>query len=230
MKKLSILALTLAMVLAHAAPVLAEEGTNQETKSSVRADFEAKRAEVQKKIKENEMRLKESREDLRKDLKEVNKDVRKEVKDDVREVKREGKDDRSLINGARVRVAVALRVFEATIARLETLSLRIESRIGKLSTTTSASTTDATNFVNAAKQNLVDAKAHVAILKSIQVSIGGDATSLASTTASSSVREAFAKIKEEAKLVREALTKAKQNLMRAIGAIKKIEKPVRSQD
>lgn len=233
MKKLSIV---LGLLLAFAAlPAFAEEqGTSV---NPTRDDFEARKSEIQEKIKENKDRLKDSREDLKKDLKRVDNEVKKEVKGEVREMKREVKDerredrkeDRRDNSEHGVRAQVAIRVFEATIVRLETLVGRIDSRITKLSQL-GASTTEATAFVGAAKTSINSAKAHIVLLKSIDLRAGtSTATSTDITTEAKTNRPNLDKLKAEVKATREDLTNAKQSLMRAVTAIKKIENLLRKE-
>ncbi|HRH25341.1 MAG TPA: hypothetical protein PLD99_00080 [Parcubacteria group bacterium] len=236
MKKLSIvLSLLLAIV---AIPALAEDG--QTSGRGVRDDFEAKKAEIQGKIKENKDKMKEERELLKgeiKDKREEMKEDRKELRDDRQEDRQDKREDRREDRqdkredrredrgekSVKVRADVAVRVLEATITRLETLATRIDSRIAKIGST-GTSTTEATGFVASARTDIGTAKTHIANIKGIDLS-----SDTASSTATSTNKVNRDKIKSEAKLAKEALVSAKQNLMKALNAIKRIEASLRKE-
>ncbi len=220
--KIVVLSLILSII---ALPAFAED--NSGTSKGVREDYEAKKAEIQGRIKENKDKLKENRE-IRKDEIKENREIRKEevkdIREDRREDRQEDRKDRREEAGeksVKVRADVAVRVLEATITRLETLATRIDSRITKLGST-GTSTSEATGFVASARTDISTAKTHIANIKGIDLS--GDT---ASSTATSTNRVNRDKIKSESKLAREALVSAKQNLMKALNAIKRIEAPLR---
>lgn len=239
MKKISIV-LGLVLAFGLISPALADDDSDNSGRGSIREEFEAKRREIQEKIKENKERIKATQNDLRKDLKRVDKEVKQETKEEVKTLKRSDDDDdnrKGEIPGAKVRALVAIRVYEATINRLDGLVMRVDSRIAALHGA-GASTTEAVSFVNAAKTSLVNARGHIANLKNLSLALGGAATSTnatstnatstnATTTATSTVRSIFDQIKSEAKLAKEDLQDAKQSLQRALHAIKEIEKDLR---
>ncbi len=213
MKKLSIF-LALLIALGSVSPVLALEETRTDIKS-VKAEFEAKKIEIQNKIKENKDRIDEARGE-----------VRVENQEDKQ---RRDEDSQNRVNGAKVRLEVAVRVFEATIKRLDTLTGRIDSKLTELNGR-GASTTVATTFVTAAKADLANAKTHIETLRLVDLSIGStSATSTGTTTLATNIKVSFDKIKSEAKIIRESLVSAKQNLMRALTAIKKMENVLRKE-
>ena len=225
MKKLSIvLGLILAIV---AVPVFAE--TDDSNNRGVKDDFKAKKTEIQERIKENKDKLKEERSVMKEEIKE-NREIKKEeikgIREDKKEDRQEDRKDRREEVGeksVKVRADVAVRVLEATITRLETLATRIDSRITKIGST-GTSTSEATGFVASARTDISTAKTHIANIKGIDLS--GDT---ASSTATSTNRVNRDKVKSESKLAREALVSAKQNLMKALNAIKRIEASLRKE-
>lgn len=190
MKKFTIIP-ALLLVLVSASPAMAQDDSIN-IKDTVKSEIESKKAEVQNKIKENQQKLKEDR---------AKKEDRKEEK--------------AGFHGEiiKMRASVATKVFDATLERLAKLIERIESRSAKLRTEGMV-TTDVDAAVAAAKANIADAKTHITIMNSI------DLSTVSSTTAKTN----FKRVKSEAKLVREALTKAKQNLQKAVKALAKFEK------
>lgn len=172
--------------------------------ADVRSELEAKRAEIQTQIKENQDKLQEARDNI-KNLGQENKDLRTMFRFDI----------------AKHRADIAGRVFNASIDRLNKLIDRINSRITKLNAA-GASTTDATNFVNLAKGNITDAQTHMSILTSLDVST----TTLATTTA----KQNWDTVKSEAKIIRDFLVKAKQNLQKAVNVLARLQKDYHTSD
>jgi uncharacterized protein (DUF3084 family) len=119
---------------------------------------------------------------------------------------------------AKMRATVATKVYNATIARLEKLADRIQGRIDKVKANGGV-TTEAEGFLATAKTNISDAKAHIVTMQSADIS-----TSTASTTA----RANFESVKTEAKVARQLLTQAKQNLQKAVNALARLNKEVKS--
>lgn len=119
---------------------------------------------------------------------------------------------------AKVRSIVAAKVYNATIVRLEKLVERIQSRTDKVKAEGGITTT-AQGFVDAAKINISDAKAHIVLMQSADIS-----TSTASTTA----RANFENVKDEAKIAKKLLQDAKQNLQKAVNALARLNKEIKS--
>ena len=132
------------------------------------------------------------------------------------QIKVERENERNQIGEARLefrgkvvtnRVNVATRVFDATIARLNKIIDRINSRIAKVKAA-GGTTADAEAQVALAKTSIASAQAHVNTIKGIDVSSTGTST----TTAMA----AFNTLKAEVKAARQDLQSAKQDLMKAV--------------
>lgn len=191
MKNLLISGAVLSMLAAT--PVMASANIAE----SVRSEIETRKAEIkdaQRKIMEVSAKAEVRQEDRKGDNDEDRGDFREGI--------------------AKMRAAVAAKVYTATIVRLEKLVLRIESRIEKIKDAGGA-TTEAQGFVDAAKLNISDAKLRMTAMMS---------SDLSTTTASTTLKANFEAVKTEAKAARELLTKAKQNLQKAVNALAGTEK------
>lgn len=113
----------------------------------------------------------------------------------------------------RANLHAAVEVFGATINRLNKIITRVEARITKIHAA-GGNTTEAQSDVTLAKSNIADAQVQVGILTSFNVS-----TTTSTTTLAANLQAARA----AAKKGREDLTSAKQNLMKAVQALVKVE-------
>lgn len=105
-----------------------------------------------------------------------------------------------------------IKVLTVTADRLDKITLRIESRIGKIHAL-NESTGQAEDFVAEAKASLAEARTHISLISSVDVS-----------TASTTNKEILDNIKIEAKAAGTSLTEARRNLSKAIGEIKGLER------
>jgi hypothetical protein len=157
----------------------------QAKREAMRIEFEAKRAEMDA-----------SRERLRAEFEVKRTEARARITEFREDI-------------AKRRVENATRVIMATIERLEKIITRIESRIAKIEARGGV-TVESKNFVSAAKGNLADARAALAIFASIDLS---------GETAESN----FERIRTAAAEAREHIRAAHQNLMLAIRALSSVE-------
>ncbi len=111
------------------------------------------------------------------------------------------------------RLRAAEMVFTATINRFDRIITRIQSRLGKISAA-GGSVTEAQADVNLAKGNIADAEAQLTILANINISGSTSTTTLAAN---------FQAAKAAAKKAREDLETAKQNLIKAVQVMVKVE-------
>lgn len=192
MKK-SVYILATLLVFSYASPALAE--------NSVRDTIESKVAEFQSKIRENQQKIVDARDQF--------KSVASSTKAEVRDLHREDEGMRMnfKVDIAKHQAEIAGKVFQATLDRMSTLITRIESRIAKIKAA-GGDTSPAESSVAAAKADITDAKAHIAIITSTDIS---GATTTAATR--------FEAVKTEAMSVRKDLIDAKQNLMRAVQSL-----------
>ncbi|MHB1330496.1 MAG: hypothetical protein ACYCY6_00820 [Minisyncoccota bacterium] len=235
MKKLS-LVLAIFLGLGVAVPLLAQEDSNV---GGIRSEFEAKRLEILRKIEENRTKLEENRQKIENNLNSqesvgVENRVAREEKSESEENKSEN--SRSRWNNIKVRADVSVRIFEATLVRLRTLVERFDSRIDKLDDK-GADTIEAVSFVDAAEVNLGNAEMHIENIKNIDLSYSSStASTTASTTgsigttnvATTTIQLNFDQLKEEAKMAREELVEAKQNLMKALNVLKRVKNNLES--
>jgi hypothetical protein len=169
-------------------------------KAEVRTAVEAKKAE----IKNQQEQLKNTAKTLRENEKEHRASTTAEIKDLRKDMKENRDDLRSDI--VKIRVSNTARVITATITRLEKITERIQSRLTKVQAN-GGTTTQAQVLVDAAKVNIADAKVQVGIIASLQVG---------STTSSTTAATNFEGIKAAAKVARESLESARQNLMKSV--------------
>lgn len=175
--------LTLLLTLSFVAlPAMAEE--------SIFGSLEAKKTELQNKLRENQQKFEMTRDRL--------KDLASSTNTRSDETKNRVADFRADI--AKQRSSVAERVFLANIERLEKLVERVESRLAKLDEAEASQIAEAEGFVALAKAKIVEAQEHIGSLDDIEISNS----------------ETFEFVKETIKATREALVEAKQNLMQAV--------------
>ncbi|MBX4189562.1 hypothetical protein KW785_03150 [Candidatus Parcubacteria bacterium] len=113
----------------------------------------------------------------------------------------------------RANISAAAEVYKATIARLQKIITRVESRMAKVSTA-GGSTTEAQAQVNLAKADIVDAQAQINIFTSVDLS---------TTTATSTIETNYKTARAAAVKAREDLTAAKKSLMKALQSLVKVE-------
>lgn len=217
------------MVFGGAVPLLAQE----DSEGGIRAEFESKRAEILRKIEENREKLNENRQkiedSLTKDEKGADGELNRMAKDDEQESDEDkNNNSKERWNNIKIRTDVSVRIFEATIDRLNTLIGRVESRIDKIHDN-GASTTEAVSFVNAAKDNLENAEGHILNIKNIDLTYSSStASSTASTTATTTIKLNWNELKGEARMAREELVEAKQNLMKSLNVLKRLANDIRN--
>ncbi|MDB5266748.1 MAG: hypothetical protein JWN89_563 [Parcubacteria group bacterium] len=220
--KLTHTALTLAAILAIAAPAFAEEArvevklgsTTTPPRVEIKKKIEAKKVEIKNKIAE----IKDHNSSTTEDRKDARSSTTEAVKEKRQEVKQEIKDNRTQTQTERMKreVNTATRIITATADRLGLIADRITSRLLKLKTA-GGNTTTAEASVTAAKVNLADVKVHVAAITALDLSGS-------TTTSTTTMKLTMDKMKTEAKAARESLTKARQNLEAALKVIREIEK------
>lgn len=191
-----------------------EVEVKQET--GLRASTTLPRVEMKKaiEVKKNELKqFKASTTEAIKEKMDELKNKRASTTEAIHEVKKEFHADR-----AKKEVITAGRVLGATADRLDKIVGRISSRLLKIKAA-GGNTAAAEVFVNAAKTNLVDARVHISLIASLDLSS-------ASTTAEAN----FQKVKAEAKAARESLHSAHQNLEKALNVIRELEKTIKVPD
>jgi len=210
-------ALTLGLALGIAIPAFAEESSvRTEVKAAIevkKADIKAQQDELKNTVKALEARQKEVRASTSAAIKEKRediKDLRASTTDKMKEVHKDQKDERKEIrfDMVKLRIATVTRVLSATVKRLEMISERIQSRITKIAAT-GQSATEAQASVDAAKVNLADAKAQIAIITSLSSSTG---TTTSTTTIAANIEAA----KVAGDKAKSALKSAHENLMKAV--------------
>lgn len=182
-----------------------------------RGIFENRKMELREAKERLQAEMKQRRETMKSEFREFGEE-RKEVRHASTTPGNKGQERRTEVlerNAAKMVEKTAERL-SATVARLEKIMGRVESRITKIGST-GASTTDATNFVNAAKTSLQEAKSGISGLGSVDTSLG--------TSSATSTPANFQRVRAAVGAVKEDLKAAHENLVKAIRSLASIEKP-----
>jgi len=176
---------------------------DQDGRHALRADFEAKRAEMDAKraVLRAEFEAKRAEMDAKREAHRLEFEAKRAEMQDKRVEFQQRNAER--------KVERATRVMLATIDRLERIILRIESRIAKIQEK-GGETTESEGFVAAAKVNLADAR--VAVEAFALIDLSGD-----------NAQENYESIRTAAAVARELIREAHQNLMLAVRSLSSVE-------
>jgi len=224
MKQIKIIAITIA-VLMTAPFVFAEtntattginpEKTRMELLRQKADEIRAKASTTKEKLLEQVKALREKASTTRANLQKEAQTMREKVQD--KKVEMKNNFDAKKIAILKRTAENTVRILQEAINRLEKIAVRIDSRITKMEANTIDVTQAKANMV-IARQKIADAKTALATAKNVIATIETDAKN-ASTTPNI-MGDSTKKIKEQARLVKDALQSAHSALVQSIKELK----------
>lgn len=224
MKPLKITAIALSIIMTtpfvFAETNTATTGTNPEkTRMELlrkKADeLRAKASTTKEKLHEQEKELREKASTTRANLQKEAQTMREKIQD--KKVEMKNNFDAKKIAILKRTAENTVRVLQEAINRLEKIAVRIDSRIAKLEANKIDVTQAKANMV-IARQKIADAKTALTTAKNVIATIEADAKN--ATTTPNVMGDSTKKIKEQAKLVKDALQSAHQALTQATKDLK----------